>query len=65
MMCPCLYQCVDRVEILAQSVMDCGSYANFSKNPFAILSASLPTSSTPTYERSAEPILLKIGTRLR
>ncbi len=38
-----VYQYVDRIEILVQSVEDCGSYENFSKFPFVILSPSPPS----------------------
>ncbi len=51
---PCPYQRVDRVEMLAQSVEDSGSYENFSKFLFVSLSHSPP--STSNFERSAEPI---------
>ncbi len=51
---PCQYQYVDGTAISAQSVEHCGSYGNFSKFPFVILSPSPP--STSSFERSAEPI---------
>ncbi len=48
---PCQYQYTDRIEIIAQSVEECGSCGNFSELPFVILPPSPPD---PSWMQTAE-----------